>query len=98
MICSITSCTACKVLLLCSIDNQTRGTYHRLTHHIPSGCDPAQCDYFLGISTNPYDDDLLDFTLEGTAGGWIAVGFSKTPNMVGIWTMFPPGIGFLGED
>ena len=55
---------------------------YRLTHRIPSGCDPSQCDYFLGISTNANDDNLLDFTLESSAQGWVAVGFSKTPDMV----------------
>lgn len=63
--------------------NQTLHAYHRLTHRIPSGCDPSHCDYFLAIDTNPNNNDgLLDFTLEGTARGWLAVGFSKTPNMV----------------
>ena len=59
----------------------SRGPY-RLTHQIPAGCDQSECDYFLGISSNRDNNDLLDFTLEGVAEGWIAVGFSKTPNMV----------------
>ena len=56
---------------------------YRLTHRIPAGCNRSDCDYFLGINSNNDDDDLLDFTLEGRADGWIAVGFSRTPNMVG---------------
>ena len=28
------------------------------------------------------DDQFLDFTLEGHAEGWVAIGFSDTPNMV----------------
>ena len=52
----------------------------------PNGCSQSnsttQCDFFLGINTNSESGNYLDFTLEGKAKGWVAVGFSKTPNMV----------------
>lgn len=59
-------------------------TKYRLTRAFPSGCEHSRkkCDYFLGINTNSGDNSLLEFTLEAKANGWVAVGFSKTPNMV----------------
>jgi hypothetical protein len=52
----------------------------------PKGCNHSNsttgCDFFLGINTNSENSSYLDFTLEGKAKGWVAVGFSKTPNMV----------------
>lgn len=55
---------------------------YRLTHRIPNGCGQSQCDYFVGINNNPDYENLLDFTLEGNTKGWVAIGFSTTPNMV----------------
>ena len=40
------------------------------------------CDVFVGINGNSKDSSMLDFTLEANAKGWVAIGFSKTPNMV----------------
>lgn len=34
------------------------------------------------MHTNINNNNYLDFTLEGKANGWIAVGFSKAPSMV----------------
>jgi len=48
----------------------------------PEGCDPAQCDIFVGIDTNAGNPQYLDITLQGNSQGWIAVGFSATQNMV----------------
>ena len=47
----------------------------------PEGCPQPECDYFVGINPSS-DGNLLEFTLEGNARGWVAVGFSKTPSMV----------------
>ena len=55
---------------------------YRLRYRQPSGCDPDSCEYFVGIDTNQNDSNFLDFYLVGKARGWVAVGFSKTANMV----------------
>ena len=55
---------------------------YRLRWHIPTGCSPADCDLFIGIDTNAGDDGFLDIYMEGTAEGWVAVGFSETADMV----------------
>ena len=62
---------------------QNSSTY-RISIRSPSGCNQSSngCNYFLGINTNNKNSSYLDFTLEGKAKGWVAVGFSKTPNMV----------------
>ena len=49
---------------------------------VPEGCTGHQCKYFVGIHRDESDRNLVDFTLEGNATGWIAVGFSLTPTMV----------------
>ena len=62
---------------------QTRNaSEYRLRYRHPSGCDPDNCDYFVGIDTNQKDPSFLDFYLVGKTTGWVAVGFTKTPNMV----------------
>ncbi len=48
----------------------------------PTGCSRADCDLFIGIDTNTGDNGFLDIYMEGTAEGWVAVGFSETANMV----------------
>jgi hypothetical protein len=55
---------------------------YRISQGFPRGCKQSECEYFVGINTNPEDDRFLDFTLEGQAEGWVAIGFSDTPNMV----------------
>ncbi len=55
---------------------------YRLRILNPDGCSRASCDLFIGIDTNTGDDGFLDIYMEGTAAGWVAVGFSETPNMV----------------
>ena len=62
---------------------QTRNASdYRLRYREPSGCDPDDCRFFVGIDTNEEDPSFLDFYLVGKATGWVAVGFSETPNMV----------------
>ncbi len=55
---------------------------YRLQTLSPTGCSRASCDLFIGIDTNTGDNGFLDIYMEGTAAGWVAVGFSETPNMV----------------
>ena len=43
----------------------------------------SECDVFVGIDTNVGNPDFLDIYLEGHADGWVAVGFTETPDMVG---------------
>jgi hypothetical protein len=53
---------------------------------VPEGCSDSghslTCDIFVGINGNSKDNNMLDFALEANARGWVAIGFSKTPNMV----------------
>ena len=42
----------------------------------------SKCDVFVAIDTNAGDPAFLDIYLEGTADGWVAVGFTDTPDMV----------------
>ncbi len=55
---------------------------YRLQILSPTGCSRADCDLFIGIDTNAGDNEFLDIYMEGTAEGWVAVGFSETANMV----------------
>ncbi len=48
----------------------------------PEGCSRSECDLFIGIDTNTGDNGFLDIYMEGTAEGWLAVGFSETASMV----------------
>ena len=65
-------------------------TTFQFTRGIPEGCNPSECDYFIGINPSK-NKNLLDITLEGNAKGWIAVGFTKTPSMVILVTQFVHG-------
>ena len=71
----------------CLIVHQSRAAEdYRLIFRAPSNCIPADsqsaCDIFVGIGTNTGNSSYLDIYLEGQADGWVAVGFSKTSNMV----------------
>eukprot|EP00731_Ephydatia_muelleri_P037926 Em0599g4a len=57
------------------------GAQYRLVTAIPAGCDPSNCDYYLGIRTNDEDSEFLDFMMVGKAQGWIAIGFSLKQEM-----------------
>ena len=54
-----------------------------MTFRHPFDCIQTKCDVFVAIDTNAGDPDYLDVYLEGAAGGWVAVGFTETANMVG---------------
>ena len=74
-------------LILLLIVHQSRAAEdYRLTFRVPSNCIPAQsqreCAVFVGIGTNTGNSSYLDIYLEGQADGWVAVGFSKTSDMV----------------
>ena len=57
---------------------------YRISVAVPSGCEKnvSKCTYFIGINTNSENSSYIDFTLEGSAKGWVAVGFSDTASMV----------------
>ena len=55
---------------------------YRLQVLSPDGCSRSSCNLFIGIDTNTGDDRYIDIYMEGTAEGWVAVGFSDTRNMV----------------
>ncbi len=57
---------------------------YRFVRSHPEGCSRADCNVFIGIDTNAGDDRFLDIYMEGTAEGWVAVGFSDSPNMVNV--------------
>ena len=52
-----------------------------LTFRIPPGCSLADCGVLIRITKNS-DPNLLTFDFTATAKAWVAVGFTKTPNMV----------------
>ena len=62
---------------------QISSTY-RISLSTPQGCNQSSggCNFFLGINTNSENSSYLDFTLEAKVKGWVAIGFSKTPDMV----------------
>ena len=70
------------VFLLSNISPMQQDTAYRLTHRVPWWCDQEVCDYFVGISSDSADKNRLDFTLEGKAEGWLAIGFTKSPDVV----------------
>ena len=65
---------------------QSSLTSYQWSRGVPEGCTNSGsshiCDIFVGINSNSKDNNMLDFTLEANAKGWVAIGFSKTPNMV----------------
>ena len=62
--------------------SQVTQTY-RFTATLPSsGCQQSACTYYLGVTKNAYDPNYLDFLMEGSAAGYVAVGFSSTGRMV----------------
>lgn len=55
---------------------------YRLRFRQPANCLLEECSVFVGIDTNTGDPSILDITMQGVAGGWLAAGFSLTQNMV----------------
>ena len=55
---------------------------YRLRYHNPVNCDPNNCTYFMGIDTNEGNPFYLDVYLTAEIDGWVAVGFSESPDMV----------------
>ncbi|CAI8036557.1 DOMON domain-containing protein FRRS1L [Geodia barretti] len=53
---------------------------YRLRRRDPAGCDPQDCDFFMGINNNT-NPEYLDFYMTADIGGWVAVGFSPSANM-----------------
>jgi hypothetical protein len=53
---------------------------YRLRRRDPAGCNPRNCDYFMGINNNS-NPEYLDFYMTADIGGWVAVGFSRSANM-----------------
>ena len=67
--------------IILSLQNRAPLDY-RLRIRDPPGCDPSECDLYVGIDTNTGDAEFLDIYIEGDAQGWVAVGFSDTRDMV----------------
>ena len=61
---------------------QTEDSEFPLTFRQPAGCDRQSCDVYAAMGPNAANADFLDIYLEGTADGWVAVGFSKDTFMV----------------
>ena len=57
---------------------------YRLTFRTPSNCLLNECNVFVGIDTNVGSPGYLDITMQGVAGGWLAVGFTFTQSMVSL--------------
>ena len=45
-------------------------------------CREHECDFYLAFRQNTDNSTYLDFDLWGKTTGWVAIGFSLTPNMV----------------
>ena len=73
--------TSCQFLLYSGRQTKNPEDY-RLTFRDPPDCFISKCDIFVAIDTNAGDPAFLDIYLEGTAQGWVAVGFTDTPSMV----------------
>ena len=56
--------------------------FSNLTFGSPSGCSRTSCDVYVTMAPNTMNSDYLDIYMEGTAAGWIAVGFSDSTAMV----------------
>ena len=48
----------------------------------PDGCSRTSCNVFVTMAANPFNSSYLDIYMEGTADGWVAVGFSNSRIMV----------------
>ena len=56
-----------------------------VTFRTPTGCNREECDMFVGINSITRNSSAyLDIYMEGTADGWLAVGFTKSRDMVRI--------------
>ena len=49
---------------------------------MPSGCSRTSCNVYVTMAPNTMNSDYLDIYMEGTAAGWVAVGFSDSRAMV----------------
>ena len=50
----------------------------------PPNCERELCTFYWAMGANTANPQYLDVYMEGTAAGWLAVGFSKDQNMVDI--------------
>ena len=57
-------------------------SFSQYTFGVPSGCSRASCDVYVTMAPNTINRDYLDIYMEGTAAGWVAVGFSDSRLMV----------------
>ena len=55
---------------------------YNLEFGLPEGCAKDHCTYYFAMGPNAEDGQFLDVYLQGTADGWVAVGFSHTVVMV----------------
>ena len=55
---------------------------YKLEFGLPLGCAKDNCDYYVAMGPNAEDSEFLDVYLQGTAEGWVAVGFSHNQQMV----------------
>ncbi len=60
----------------------------RLHFQSPPDCDIDDCSVYVAIDTNRGNDSWLDIYMEGKAEGWMGVGFTHTPDMVGSCGLF----------
>ena len=50
----------------------------------PSGCARSSCDFFFAVQVNADNSSFLDLYMEGNANGWLALGFTTSPNMASL--------------
>ena len=56
--------------------------FSNLTFGTPTGCSRTSCDVYVTMAPNTMNSSYLDIYMEGTAAGWVAVGFSDSQAMV----------------
>ena len=67
-----------------SLVNESRNESRNesLTFGQPNGCSRTSCEVYVTMAVNPFNSSYLDIYMEGTAAGWVAVGFSDSQAMV----------------
>ena len=58
---------------------------YNLEFGLPAGCTKDNCAYYVTMGPNAEDGKFLDVYLQGTAEGWVAVGFSHNVMMVCVY-------------
>ena len=61
---------------------QTASSLFPIVFRAPNNCEREQCTFYWAMGPNTANPQYLDVYMEGTAAGWMAVGFSDDQMMV----------------